>query len=288
MEDSPNGKSRCNVLKTASLTSLGLALPVGTVSASSKGKENDAVEVVTTKSSTSIGPDSSGLSKKEHEAYIERMGEKYGSDAVRNASLMRAGSSSGGGADEEPDRAKNLTYQTAWTEHLECKDNDGTVMVESDNTITFYESDTEDEYGRRHYFYWHWTAGQSRDYKSFTGNLWGMWNRARENSGNDMVQYAPTNDLTRNGEEYTISLSAQYQGVGVAIEGDFTLNQDKVRPHPDYTEVGNNGEFAVQWVGDYEGSQGFVGASETRRPEGNSRDLDWTVSLSGGKYKKTY
>ena len=285
MEDSPNGKSRRSVLKTASLTSLGLALPVGTVSASGEGDE--AVEVVTASSTRSIGPDSSGLSKEEHNAHIEQMSEKYGADATRNATLMSSSDSSGDGADEEPNRAKNVTYQGARTEHLECKDNDGTVMVESDNTITFYESDTEDEYGRRHYFYWHWTAGQSRDHRSFTGNLWNMWNRARENNGNDMIQYAPTNDLTRNGEEYTISLSAQYQGVGVAIEGDFTLNQDKVRPHPNHAEVGNNGEFAVQWVGDYEGSQGFVGASETTRPEGNSRNLDWDVYLRGGKYKKT-
>ena len=284
MEDSPNGKSRRSVLKTASLTSLGLALPVGTVSASGKGKENDAIEVVTAKSSTSIGPDSSGLSKKEHEAYIERMGEKYGSDAVRNASLMSSSGSSGDGADREPDRAENVTYQGARTEHLECKDNDGTVMVESDNSISFYESDTRDEYGRKHYFYWHWTAGRSCEQGSFKGNLWNMWNRAREEGGNGMVQYAPTDELTIDGKEYTVSLRSG----DVIIKGDFTLNQGKVRPHPDHAEVGNNGEFAVQWVGDYEGIQGFVGASETRRPEGNSRNLDWDVYLQGGKYKKTY
>jgi len=283
MEDSPNGKSRRSVLKTASLTSLGLALPVGTVSASGEGDE--AVEVVTASSTRSIGPDSSGLSKKEHEAYIERMGEKYGSDAVRNASLMSSSGSSGDGADEEPDRARNVTYQGARTEHLECKDNDGTVMVESDNSISFYESDTRDEYGRKHYFYWHWTAGQSRDYRSFTGNLWNMWNRAQQEGGNDMIQYAPTDELTRNGEEYTVSLRSR--SVDVTMEGDFGLAQGKVGPGDD-TEVGNNGRFTVQWVGDYEGSQGFIGASETTRPEGNSRNLDWDVYLKGGKYKKTY
>ena len=277
MEDSPNGKSRRSVLKTASLTSLGLALPVGTVSASGEGDE--AVEVVTASSTRSIGPDSSGLSKKEHEAYIERMGEKYGSDAVRNASLMSSSGSSGDGADEEPDRARNVTYQGARTEHLECKDNDGTVIVESDNSISFYESDTRDEYGRKHYFYWHWTAGQSRDYRSFTGNLWNMWNRAQQEGGNDMIQYAPTDELTRNGEEYTVSLRSR--SVDVTMEGDFGLNQGKVGPG-DGTEVGNNGEFTVQWVGDYEGSQGFVGISET-----NGWNLDWDVYLKGGKYKKT-
>jgi hypothetical protein len=288
MEDRPNDKSRRSVLKTASLTSLGLALPVGTVSASGEGKENGAVEVVTAKSSMSIGPDSSGLSKKEHEAYIERMGKKYGSDAVRNASLMGSGSSSDGGADQEPDRAKNLTYKNSWTEHLEAKDNDGTVIVESDNKISFYESDTKDEQDRKHFFYWYWTSGQGRDQGSFKGNLWNMWNRAREQDGNDVLQYAPDTDKTRNGETYTITIGAQYQGVGVSIEGDFTLKQDKVRPHPDHTAVGNNGEYAVQWIGDYEGAQSFVGTSETRRPVGNSRSLDWDVYLKGGKYKKTY
>jgi len=286
MEDSPNGKSRRSVLKTASLTSLGLALPVGTVSASGKGKEDGAVEVVTAKSSMSIGPDSSGLSKEEYDAHIEQMSEKYGADATRNATLMSSSDSSGDGADQQPDRAENLTYQNARTEHLKAKDDDGTVIVESDNTITIYESDNEDEEGQRHYFYWHWTLGESREQGSFKGNLWNMWNRAREEGGNDMLQHAPTNELTSNGEEYTISLCSR--SVDVTIEGDFTLKQDKVRPHPDYTENGNNGKFAVQWIGDYEGRQGFVGASETRRPEGNSRDLDWKVYLKGGKYKKTY
>ena len=288
MEDSSNGKSRRNVLKTASLTSLGLAVPVGTVGASSKGKENSAVEVVTAKSSMSIGPDSSGLSKKEHDAYIERMSEKYGSDAVQNASLMSSSDSSGDGADQEPDRAENLTYKNSKTAHLEAEDNDGTVIVESDNKIAFYESDTEDEEGRRHYFYWHWTAGQSREQGSWKGNLWNMWNRAREQDGNDMLEYSPVEDQTENGNEYTISLSAEYKGVGVSIKGDYVLDQDKVRPHPDYTAVGNNGEFAVQWIGDYEGSQGFVGSCETRRPDGNSRSLDWDAYLKGGKYAKTH
>ena len=282
MEDSRNGKSRRNVLKTASLTSLGLALPVGTASAS--GKRNEAVEVVTASSTRSIGPDSSGLSKEESNAYAERMSEKYGTDAT----LMSSSDSSGEGADQQPDSTENLTYQTAYTAHLEAKDNDGTVMVESDNMIRLYESDIEDEEGRKHYFYWHWTAGQSRDYRTFTGNLWNMWNRAREYNGNDMLQYDPVDDLEENGEEFTISLMGQYKGAGAGLEGDFTLFEDTVRPHPKYTEVGNNGEFAVQWIGDYEGTQGFVGSCETRRPEGNGRNLDWDVYLKGGKYAKSH
>lgn len=234
----------------------------------------------------SVGPDTPGLSKAEHEAYNARMREKYGEEAALVAPMTT--SSGDGGADKEPSRKENLTYLNAWTEHLEAKDGSGDTMVESDNKIALYESDTEDEQGRKHYFYWHWTSGQSRDQGSYVGNLWNMWNRVRLESGNEMMQYAPDRDLTMNGKTYTVGLSAEYKGVGVSIEGDFTLNQDKVRPHPDHTAVGDNGEFASQWIGDYEGTQGFIGSSEERRPVGNSRDFKYKMYLKGGKYKKTY
>lgn len=284
-----SNRKRRTFLKQAGIASTSLALPVGAASASN-GRKNgeakgrgEAIEEVSASSTVSVGPDTPGLSKREHDSYVERMREKYGDQGVWGSTDDGDVSTQG----TTPGHRENLSYVNAWTSHLEATDNDGTVIVESDNQIALYKADVEDEYGREHYFYWHWTSGQSRDYSTFTGNLWNMWNRASLNSGYDMLAYDPDGDLTRNGNTYTVSLSAEYKGVGVGLEGDFTLNQDKVRPHPNYTSVGDNGVYAVQWIGDYEGTQAFNGTCEERRPGGASRDFNWKVYLKGGKYKKT-
>lgn len=286
-EDRHSSQKRRAFLKQAGIASAGLALPMSTASASDgrqQGEERargEAIEEVTASSTISVGPDTPGLSKEEHDAYVERMREKYGDQGVWGTSDDDVSTQ-----DTTPGHTENLAYVNAWTSHLEATDNDGTVIAESDNQVALYKSDVQDEYGRDHYFYWHWTSGQSRDYATFTGNLWNMWNRVSLNNGYDMLAYDPDGDLTRNGNTYTVSLSAEYKGVGVSIEGDFTLNEDKVRPHPDYTAVGDNGVYAVQWIGDYEGTQAFNGTCEERRPGGWGRDFDWKVYLKAGKYAK--
>jgi hypothetical protein len=281
-ENQRTNQKRRAFLKKAGVASAGVAFPMGSASAS-KGKGRE-IEEVTASSTISVGPDTRGLSKSEYESYLDRMYEKYGDQSVWGPRSDDDGDMST--QDTTPGHTENLTYVNAWTSHLEATDNDGTVIVESDNQVALYKSDVQDEYGRDHYFYWHWTSGQSRDYATFTGNLWNMWNRVSLGSYYDMLAYDPDGDLTRNGNTYTVSLSAEYKGVGVGIEGDFTLNQDKVRPHPNYTQVGDNGVYAVQWIGDYEGTQSFNGTCEERRPGGSSRDFDWKVYLKGGKYKK--
>lgn len=294
MSNENNRKSnqhRRQFLKRAGVTASALALTPGMVAARpGKGKGSDRgkgkgkgkpVEVVTASKEQRVGPNTPGLSKREHEDYVAKMREKWGDQGVYGIQPDVSTQ------DTLPHTTENLTYVNSWPGHLEATDNDGTVIAESDNQVALYKSDVQDVYGREHYFYWHWTAGQSRDYLTFTGNLWNMWNRISLNSGYDMLGYNPDDDLTRNGKTYTVSLGAEYQGVGVGIEGDFTLFEDKVRPHPNYTEVGDNGTFAVQWIGDYEGSQSFNGTCETRRPNGAGRDFTYKFYLKAGKYKKT-
>ncbi|MFC7081816.1 hypothetical protein [Halorussus caseinilyticus] len=280
-ENQQSNQKRRTFLKRAGIASTSLALGSGVASAQGK-KKGKPEETASASSSISVGPDTPGLSKSEHDDYVARMREKYGDQGVW-------GSQDDGDLSTEastPGHMDNLTYVNAWTEHLEATDDGGTVIAESDNQVALYKSDVKDEYDREHYFYWHWTSGQSRDYWDFTGNLWNMWNRVSLGSGYDMLAYDPDQDLTRNGKTYTVGLSAAYRGVGVSIEGDFTLGQDKVRPHPEYTTVGSDGMYAVQWIGDYEGTQAFNGTCEERRPEYAGRDFSWKVYLKAGKYAK--
>lgn len=282
-ENQQSDQKRRTFLKRAGIASTSLALGSGVASANGKGKgkgKGKPEEIVTESSSIEIGPDTPGLSKSEHEDYVAEMRQKHdqGVWGETEDDLSTEATT--------PGHTDNLTYVNAWTEHLEANTDGGQTIAESDNQVALYKSDVKDEYDREHYFYWHWTSGQVHDYWDYTGNLWNMWNRVSLDSGYDMLAYDPDQALTRNGKTYTVSLSAAYKGVGVGLEGDFTLHQDKVRPHPEYTTVGNNGMYAVQWIGDYEGSQAFNGTCEERRPEYAGRDFNWKVYLKAGKYKK--
>ncbi len=279
--DTPPMHGRRSFLKRAGVATAATISTTGF--ASGRGEAQQSPTPVEAGSSITVGPDTPGLSKSEHDEFVAEMRDKYGEDGVWGVEPTDQFTTQ----DNTPGHKENLTFVRAWTEHLEATDNDGTVIVESDNEVALYKSDVTDDLGREHYFYWHWTSGQSRNHLTFEGNLWNMWNRVRLNNGYDMLAYDPDGDLNRNGQTYTVGLSAAYKGVGVSISGDFVLSQDTVRPHPQYSEVGSDGEYAVQWCGDYEGTQGFNGTCEERRPNGAGRDFQWKVFLKGGKYKKT-
>ena len=115
----------------------------------------------TATSTCTITPDTPGLSEKEFDAYVEKMKQKYGDAGVfgiepniePNVSIKC----------EHPGNCANLHYINAWTKHLEVKDDSGTVLASSDNSVALYKLDITDELGRENYYYWQWSSAQNRE-----------------------------------------------------------------------------------------------------------------------------
>ena len=260
---------------------------VGTGACSENSHAETAISVsdntnYTATSTCTITPDTSGLSEKEFNVYVEKMKQKYGDAGVfgiePNVSIKG----------EYPNHCTNLHYINAWTKHLEVKDDSGTVLASSDNSVALYKLDTTDELGREHYYYWQWSSAQNREDTNALGddsNLRDFWNKVTlKSSSYDLLIYYPDSDITQHGVPITVNLGATYNGVTCGISGQFVLNEDKVRPKPGECQVGSKGKYTVEWIGDYEGCQAINGACEERRPDGSSRNFNWKVSLTASQY----
>lgn len=143
-----------------------------------------------------------------------------------------------------------------------------------------------DEQGRDHYYWWQWSAAQNREsgIPGDASNLRNFWNRVQfKDSTSNLLIYSPDSDIIGNEYTATVSLGATYQGVGCSIGKSFVLHQDKVRPKPGECRVGSAGKFAVDWIGNYEGTQSIYGACEERRPSGASATVLWTNDLTASR-----
>jgi hypothetical protein len=143
--------------------------------------------------------------------------------------------------------------------------------------------DVTDELGRDHYYWWQWSAAQNREdvWMGDASNLRNFWNRVKlEDSTSNLLIYSPDSDIIGNEDTVTVSLGAEYRGIGCSISKDFMLYQDKIRPKPGECRVGSAGKFAVDWIGNYEGTQSIYGACEERRPSGASATVQWTYNLT--------
>ncbi|MDD2473457.1 MULTISPECIES: hypothetical protein [unclassified Methanoculleus] len=260
------------------------------VPAVSATQENDSLvgegdtnydQIASAQKTLRITPETPGMSKEEFVAYSKKMEQKYGSENVTalKSHIDRFVQSSSG----LPDITRNLQYVTAWNEHLEAKNDDGVVMASSDNVLSLYKLDVTDEQGRDHYYWWQWSAAQNREdvWMGDDSNLKNFWNRIKfEDSTSNLLIYSPDSDLIGNEDTVTVGLGAEYKGVGCSISKDFVLHQDKIRPKPGECQVGSAGKYAVDWVGDYEGTQSIYGACEERRPPGASATVQWTYNLT--------
>ncbi|WP_330632348.1 hypothetical protein [Halocatena halophila] len=285
---SKDNLSRRTVLKRSSAMLGAIGISSGVVSAeefsdTESNGHSTSVEI-------SVGAGNSGMSKSERDDYIERMRDRYNDLVVQGIPRKTDDNSSN---DDISIKQENPTQVDgalvgSWDEHLEVTDSFGTVVVESDHLVDEYKTDVVNSSGERYYLYNYWVSGQSRDYWDWTGNLWNMYNHVKFRNS-ELKRYKPNGDIKRNGQKVSVSVgvSAGSGGYGgsAAIGTEFYLNQDTVRPHPSRTSFGSD-EFAAQWIGDYEGTQGFNGVAATARPDGESRDLNIKYYIKGGKYKK--
>jgi hypothetical protein len=231
-------------------------------------------------STCTITPDTPGLSEKEFNVYVDKMKQKYGDAGVfgiePNVTIKG----------EYLGHYTNLHYVNAWTEHLEVKDDSGTVLASSNNSVALYKLDTTDELGREHYYYWQWSSAQNREDTNYLGdasNLRNFWNKVTLNSSSyDLLIYSPDTDITQRGVPITVYLLGD--GVTCGISGQFVLNEGKVRPKPGECQVGSKGKYTVEWIGDYEGCQAINGVCEERRPYGSSENFNWKISLTASQY----
>lgn len=266
--------------------SIGLALPAaGKASAESNASDEDeqVFEAVARGDSSS----SSIKNERERRAYIERMRQRYGDTAVKG--IPGTGSSengdrqrSGDVSTTEADDTQNATWMKAWDAEVKVTDNDGTVMATSDNLIDEYQTDIYDENGNRQYFYHHWTSAASKKHSTFEGNLQEFYNHIDFNYS-DMRKYDPDQDHVGNGQDVTAHLEYAGDSITAWVESTFTLFEDTVRPHPDLSSVSSD-EFAVQWIGDYEGTQAINGVCREDRTSGDSRSFDYEFYLKASKY----
>ncbi len=149
--------------------------------------------------------------------------------------------------------------------------------------VAYAERMVADELGRDHYCWWQWSAAQNREdvWMGDASNLRNFWNRVKlEDSTSNLLIYSPDSDIIGNEDTVTVSLGAEYRGIGCSISKDFMLYQDKIRPKPGECRVGSAGKFAVDWIGNYEGTQSIYGACEERRPSGASATVQWTYNLT--------
>lgn len=282
MQDTPESKKRGRrtFLKGAGTTAAVLGVP-GVAAARGGQSATAESEVVEVAGSKRVGPDTPGLSAEENAAYNEQMRLKYGDQAVWGIEP------DGVTTDSHSVNVEGCTFLNSWPLHLEAEDGNGDVVVESDNKVSLYECDKSDEFDRDYYLYWHWSAAQSQSGTGWEGNIYNFWNRVTLNSGYEVVKYTPDQDHTGQDLSIPIDLSAEPLGLGASTSGEIVLRQNTLRPHPDYSAVGDNGVFAVQWIGDYEGSQSINGSTEERRPNGAVRDFEYYYYVKGSKFPKT-
>jgi len=256
----------------AALVVLG-ALFVPTGSAAGDAAPDD--RTVTVQGTLQITPDTPGISEEEFMAYADRMEQKYGPASIDALKSHVQGPPS------LPDAARNLRYVSAWTGNLEVENNAGVVLASSDNALVLYASDETDEQGRDHYYWWQWSVAQNREdtLMGDDSNLRNFWNRvAFENATSDLLFYAPDADII--GVEYTVAIGLGTDRIGK----DLVLHQGKVRPKPGECRVGSAGKFAVDWVGNHEGSQSLYGVCEERRSAGADAHVLWTYNLTVSQF----
>lgn len=233
-----------------------------------------------------IAPGTSGMSEEEFTAYVEQMEQKYGAEASSALRLHildeTQGSSPKSGA------APNIQYLSAWNGTLEVKNDDGVVLAGSDNALVLYALDLTDEQGWSHYYWWQWGAAQNHEdtWIGDDSNLRNFWSRVQfENSTSDLMIYAPDSDMY--GTENTVTLRFGFQFSELdchTINQNFMLHQGKIRPKPGECRVGSAGKFAVDWVGNYEGTQSICGICEERRRDCAGSAVLWTYSLTAGQF----
>ena len=233
-----------------------------------------------------IAPNSSGMSEEEFMAYAGRMEQKYGPEAVSALRLHipdeTRSPSQGAGA------TPNIRYVSAWNGSLEVRNDDGVVLASSDNALVLYALDLTDEQGREHYYWWQWGAAKNREdtWMGDASNLRNFWSRvAFENTSSNLLWYAPDGDML--GVENTVPLRFGLEFPGPdchSISRDFMLHQGKIRPKPGECRVGSAGKFAVDWIGNYEGTQSIYGICEERRQDCAGSAVLWTYNLTASQF----
>ncbi len=200
-------------------------------------------DVRTATASTTVGPDTGGLTGAEREQYVDRMAERYGSwaaddivpDATSLDQSLQPGIASG-----------DVIWDGEQT--LAVTDSSGTTLAESDNYAAIYESEQSTSLDEDVYVYWLWSCTRLRE----ADELRGLWSHVDVSGGGDVLVYDPGGDVTDNGT---------------------------IRPHPEKTGQDTD-EFAVQWQGEHDGTQVVTGSLSERRGDGDARGFEWTVHLA--------
>lgn len=293
---------RRSVLKSLGIGTASVSFPTGAVVAD-PGKRNrpdkrkgkartEKTRGSPASASMEVDPSTSGMSDRERIAFIERMTEKHGQAAANR--IRPSGRESADGEDVRTQgQMPGLSPgELVWDddEHLEVDNPYGQTLVESDNYAALYETDVHTEDGNdQYYFYWLWSSAQSKDHLNVTGDIREFWNHIDLTNSADVVVYDPGGDKKRNGMTVTVSASVSGQtpdgksGASAGIQGEFTLAEDVVRPHPNKSSQDSD-EFAVQWDSGYlgyEGTQEINGTLVERRDAWDSRGFDWNVYLDG-------
>ncbi|GLI45836.1 hypothetical protein [Methanoculleus bourgensis] len=233
-----------------------------------------------------IAPNSSGMSEDEFMAYAGRMEQKYGPEAVSALRLHIPYETQG--SSPEPAMTPNIRYVSAWNGSLEVRTDDGVVLASSDNALVLYALDLTDEEGREHYYWWQWGAAQNHKdtWMGDASNLRNFWSRvAFENSSSTLLFYAPDSDMRGIENTVTLRFGPEFSGPDCrSISKEFVLHQGKIRPKPGECRVGGAGKYAVDWVGNYEGTQSIYGICEERREDSVGSAILWTYSLTAGQF----
>jgi hypothetical protein len=153
--------------------------------------------------------------------------------------------------------------------------------------VAYAERMVADELGRDHYCWWQWSAAQNREdvWMGDDSTLKNFWNPVQfEDSTSNLLIYSPDSDIIGNEDTVTVSLGAEYRGIGCSISKDFVLYQDRIRLKPGECRVGSAGKFAVDWIGSYEGTQSICGICEERRQDCAGLAVLWTYSLTASQF----
>jgi hypothetical protein len=267
----PRFSSEIGVALAALLVVGALFVPTGSAAGDAAPDDRTA----TVQDTLRITPDTPGISEEEFMTYAARMERKYGSDSIGTLKSQVQGPPS------LPAVARNLRYVSAWTGNLEVENDAGVVLASSDNALVLYMSEENDEQDWDHYYWWQWSAAQNREgtLMGDASNLRNFWNRvAFENATSDLLFYSPDTDIV--GAEYTVAIGLGTDRIGK----DLVLHQGKVRPKLGECRVGSAGKFAVDWVGNYEGSQSLYGVCGERRPFGADSHVLWTYNLTASQF----
>lgn len=233
-----------------------------------------------------VASDISGMSEEEFAAYAEQMEQKYGQEAIEALNLHIPDTNRG--ASPEPDATPKIRYISAWNGTLEVRDDEGVVLAESDNALVLYALDLTDQQGRDHYYWWQWSAAQNREdtWMGDASNLRNFWSRVEfENATSNLLIYAPDSDIRGSEDTATIRFGIEFSDANCrGISRDFVLHQGKIRPKPGECQVGGAGKYAVEWVGNYEGTQSIYGICEERRENGAGSTVLWTYSLTASRF----